>query len=73
MGQGGWRTWFGAINIAKKIIANEECLELQFLGEVIGRGEFERGLSSNIDANESLVWFIGVVDGCRVRFGSHAR
>ena len=53
------------------VIANEECLELQFLGEVIGRCEFERGLCSNVDANKSLLLFIGVENDWRSGFGSH--
>ena len=47
--QGGRWTRFGAIDIAEKVISNEECLELNFPGHIIASGELEWSLSGDVD------------------------
>lgn len=42
-------------------------MELQLPRDVVAGCEFERGLSSNIDADKGIMGFIGVVNGGRGR------
>ena len=55
-------TWFGAINEAKKIIANKQGVKLKFPGDIVASGKFERDLGSNVDSNECGMAFIGVMN-----------
>ena len=45
-------TGFGSVNIAKKIVANKESLELKFPRDIVAGGEFKWGLSRSVYGDE---------------------